>query len=177
MTTAVIGEALVDLVWPTGTAHISPHPGGSPANVAVGLHRLGRQVTLMTSWGDDPPGELVSAYLDSTGVEVHRLPSASGRTTIALAYLDEATGSARYAFLAAWDPVEIPIPPQTTLVRTGSLAAVVEPGATPGRSPAWTRWPPVPHRNGRRRPGCPGPGCRPRHGRRSGSTSAGRGSG
>lgn len=61
---------------------------------------------------------------------MHRLPSASGRTTIALAYLDDATGSARYDFLASWDPLDIPIAPQSTLVHTGSLAAVVEPGAT-----------------------------------------------
>jgi fructokinase len=130
MNTVVIGEALVDLAWRTGSARVSPHPGGSPANVAVGLRRLGRQATLMTCWGDDPPGELVRAHLDSTGVEVHRLNSASGRTTIALAYLHETTGSARYDFLATWDPVDIPIPPQTTLIHTGSLAAVIEPGAT-----------------------------------------------
>ncbi|MFC8427988.1 carbohydrate kinase [Streptomyces sp. NPDC057253] len=130
MTTVVIGEALVDLAWHTGGAHVVPHPGGSPANVAVGLHRLGQPAALMTCWGDDPPGDLVSAHLDSIGVTVHRLPSASGRTTIALAYLDDATGSARYDFLAAWDPQDITLQEGTTLVHTGSLAAVVEPGAT-----------------------------------------------
>ncbi|WP_030682360.1 carbohydrate kinase family protein [Streptomyces cellulosae] len=130
MTTIVIGEALVDLTWHTGTAHIVPHPGGSPANVAVGLHRLGQPASLMTCWGDDPPGDLVRAHLDSTGVRVHRLPSASGRTTIAVAYLDDATGSARYDFLATWDPQDIHLPDQATLIHTGSLAAVVEPGAT-----------------------------------------------
>lgn len=130
MTAVVIGEALVDLVWPADSTHLSPHPGGSPANVAVGLHRLGRAVTLMTCWGDDPPGELVRAHLHSISVEVHRLSSDSGRTTIALAYLDQATGAARYDFLATWDPAEIPIGPHTTLLHTGSLAAVVEPGAS-----------------------------------------------
>ncbi|TLS47771.1 carbohydrate kinase [Streptomyces montanus] len=130
MTTVVIGEALVDLAWRAGSAHIVPHPGGSPANVAVGLRRLGQPATLMTCWGDDLPGELVRAHLDSIGVDVHHLPSASARTTIALAYLDDTTGSAHYDFLAAWDPVDIPLPPQTTLIHTGSLAAVVEPGAT-----------------------------------------------
>ncbi|MEU1164673.1 carbohydrate kinase [Streptomyces sp. NPDC005921] len=130
MTTVVIGEVLVDLAWHTGTAHIVPHPGGSPANVAVGLHRLGHPATLMTCWGDDPPGDLVRAHLDSIDVRVHRLPSASGRTTIALAYLDDATGSARYDFLAAWDPQDIHLSEQAMLIHTGSLAAVVEPGAT-----------------------------------------------
>ena len=63
MTIAVIGEALVDLVWRTGTDHLTPHPGGSPANVALGLHRLGQPVTLLTCWGDDPPGTLIGSHL------------------------------------------------------------------------------------------------------------------
>ena len=130
MTALIIGEALVDVVWPAGGMRLTPHPGGSPANVAVGLRRLGRQVTLMTCWGDDPPGELVRVHLDATGVEVHRLPSDSDRTTIALAYLDQTTGGARYDFLPTWDPIQIPIDPSTTLLHTGSLAAVVEPGAS-----------------------------------------------
>lgn len=129
MTAVIIGEALVDVVWPAGSTHLSPHPGGSPANVAVGLRRLDRPVTLLTCWGDDPPGELVRLHLDTIGVDVHRLPSDSDRTTIALAYLDPATGAARYDFLPTWDPVEIPIDANTTLLHTGSLATVVEPGA------------------------------------------------
>lgn len=131
MTIVVVGEVLVDLVWPMGTDRIVPHPGGSPANVAIGLHRLDRQVTFLSCWGDDPPGELIDSYLAATGVPVRRIPSASGRSTIAHAYLDPATGSATYDFLAAWDPTEITVPAQTTLLHTGSLAAVVEPGATP----------------------------------------------
>src|SRR5690242_13252724 len=125
----VVGETLVDLVWHTGTGSIAPHPGGSPANVAIGLRRLGRPVSLITSWGDDAPGALVAEYLAGTGLEVLRAPSASGRTTVALAYVDDATGSATYDFLAAWDPDGIPVPDGTVVLHTGSLAAVVAPGA------------------------------------------------
>jgi fructokinase len=131
MTIAVVGEVLVDLVWPMGTDRIVPHPGGSPANVAIGLHRLDRQVTLLSCWGDDPPGALIDAYLSATGVDVRRLPSRSRCSTVAHAYLDPNTGSATYDFLAAWDPIEISVPADTTLIHTGSLAAVIEPGATP----------------------------------------------
>jgi fructokinase len=130
MTIAVIGEVLVDLVWPTGAGHLTPHPGGSPANVALGLHRLGRPVTLTTSWGDDPPGAMIASHLAATGVPVHRLRSASGRSTVALAYVDTDNGSATYDFLTAWDPAQIPLDPDVTLLHTGSLAAVVAPGAT-----------------------------------------------
>lgn len=131
MTIAVVGEVLVDLVWPTGTSNITPHPGGSPANVAIGLHRLERPVTLLSCWGDDPPGVLIDSYLAATGLPIHRLPSASRRSTIALAYLDTSTGGATYDFVTAWDPVEIAVPADVTLLHTGSLAVVVEPGATP----------------------------------------------
>jgi fructokinase len=130
MTVAVIGEVLVDLVWRTGADQVVPLPGGSPANVAIGLHRLGRPVTLVTCWGDDPPGALVDAHLASTGVDVHRVESASARTMLALAYVDATSGGATYDFLPRWDPVELPVDPQISLLHTGSLAAVVEPGAT-----------------------------------------------
>ncbi|MGW7287666.1 carbohydrate kinase family protein [Streptomyces sp. NPDC054847] len=129
MTAVVIGEALVDLVWRSGGASIAPIPGGSPANVAVGLHRLDRPVRLTSCWGDDPPGVLVGDYLYATGVPIDRVESVSGRTTLALAYVDDATGAATYDFLANWDPLLSELPSDVTLVHTGSLAIVVEPGA------------------------------------------------
>lgn len=125
----VVGESLVDLIWRPGAEHVVPVPGGSPANVAVGLHRLGRPATLVTVWGDDPPGELVRAHLESTGVDVRRAHSEAGRTTLAIAYLDD-DGAATYDFLAAWDPSELPVPEDTAVLHTGSLAVVVEPGAS-----------------------------------------------
>lgn len=125
----VVGESLVDLIWRRGAEHVVPVPGGSPANVAVGLHRLGRPTTLVTLWGDDPPGELVAQHLESTGVPVHRVRGEADRTTLALAYLDD-EGSATYDFLTAWDPSELPVPADTGVLHTGSLAVVVEPGAS-----------------------------------------------
>lgn len=125
----VVGEALVDLLWRRGAQEARAVPGGSPANVAVGLHRLGRPVTLVTTWGDDPPGELVRDHLAGIGVEVRRAATDSGRTAVALAFLDDG-GAASYDFLATWDPRELPMPTDTTVVHTGSLAIVVEPGAS-----------------------------------------------
>ena len=44
MRTLVIGESLIDIVHrPDGSAR--EHVGGSPANVAIGLARLGHEVT------------------------------------------------------------------------------------------------------------------------------------
>jgi fructokinase len=129
MTALVIGEVLVDLVWRTGTDQIVPHPGGSPANVALGLHRLGRPVTLMTCWGNDPAGALVQTHLAGTGMNVRRIENASARTTIALAYIDETSRSATYDFMTAWDPGPLPVAPGVTLLHTGSLAGAIAPGA------------------------------------------------
>ena len=50
----VVGEALVDLVGQRGDRTFSAHPGGSPANVALGLGRLGVAVTLKTRLGGMP---------------------------------------------------------------------------------------------------------------------------
>ncbi|MYS80618.1 hypothetical protein [Embleya scabrispora] len=48
----VVGQALVDLGYANGRAPAA-HPGGSPADVAVGLGRLGAPVRLIT-WDPDP---------------------------------------------------------------------------------------------------------------------------
>lgn len=66
-------------------------------------------MTLATCWGDDPPGTLIASHLAATGVPVHRLRSTSGRSTVALAYVDAGNGSATHDFLTAWDPIDIPL--------------------------------------------------------------------
>lgn len=107
-------------------------------NVAVGLHRLERCVRVATCWGDDPPGELVVAYLDRVEVPVERARSASDRTTLALAYVNVATDAANYGFLTAWDQDQLPVPDDTVLLHTGSLAIVLEAGAERPRAAART---------------------------------------
>ena len=71
----VVGEALVDLVGQRGGRTLAVHPGGSPANVALGLGRLGVPVTLMTRLGRDSFGDMVRNHLEASGVEVHGGPS------------------------------------------------------------------------------------------------------
>ena len=51
----VVGEALIDEVVDGGA--VARHPGGSPANVALGLARLGVTTRLHTSVGDDEDGQ------------------------------------------------------------------------------------------------------------------------
>ena len=125
-TALVIGEALVDVVE-TGSTRTS-HPGGSPANVALGLGRLGRDVALATRLGDDAAGRAVVAHLTASGVRLTPGSLDAARTSVATAHVDPA-GVATYEFDLAWDwPGGLPDAPPI-VVHTGSIAAVLEPGA------------------------------------------------
>lgn len=89
-----IGECLIDLIASKGSDLISGdsldiREGGAPANVAVGLARLGIPVQLRTVLGDDPFGERLYAKLAAEGIDVSRVRVAeSTPTTIALAWAD-----------------------------------------------------------------------------------------
>ncbi|WP_449385837.1 carbohydrate kinase family protein [Cellulomonas soli] len=122
----VVGEALVDVVRRLdGT--VEEHPGGSPANVAVTLGRLGRPVHLLTCLGDDEPGRRVRDWLGASGVDVVGGLEAGTRTSTATATLDT-TGAATYVFDIDWH-VDTTALPTAGLVHTGSIAAVLRPGA------------------------------------------------
>jgi len=124
----VVGEALVDVVRePDGTQ--TAHAGGSPANVAFGLARLGRSVELLTSLGDDAYGALVRDHVESSGALV-ATGTAAERTSVATANLDE-HGVATYDFDLEWALPEGPATiPDPVVVHTGSIAAVLQPGAS-----------------------------------------------
>ena len=126
----VVGEALIDVVErPDGTR--DQHPGGSPANVALGLGRLGRQVDLLTWLGQDTDGDLVRRHLRGSGVHVLEGNRSALRTPVATAHIDEA-GVATYAFDLEWDLPESwdEAPGDPLVVHTGSIATVLQPGGT-----------------------------------------------
>lgn len=124
--TLVVGEALVDVV-PDRDGHPQDLPGGSPANVAITLGRLGRDVRLVTVLGDDPRGRLVRSWLEASGVSVLAQAPASGRTSSAAVTLDE-TGAATYDFDLAWDLADVPRE-DCDVFHVGSIATVLAPGA------------------------------------------------
>src|SRR4051795_1841515 len=98
----VVGEALVDLMGQRGGRTLAAHPGGSPANVALGLARLGNPVTLKTRVGRDAFGAMVRDHLEASGVVVDAGPGDDKvSTTIAIATL--AAGIASYDFRIEWD--------------------------------------------------------------------------
>ncbi|MFB7914541.1 carbohydrate kinase [Streptomyces sp. NPDC056061] len=122
----VIGECVADIVRLPGEA-ARVHPGGSPANVALGLARLAHATTLLTQLGPDDNGRLIGDHLAGAGVEV-RTDGAPVPTPSAAVSLDR-DGRAAYAFEIAWTlaPVAPARPPHH--VHTGSIAAVMEPGS------------------------------------------------
>jgi len=123
----VVGEALVDLVGQRGGRTFSAHPGGSPANVALGLARLGVPVTLKTRLGRDAFGEMILAHLKASGVRVDADGGEGAKTTLAIATL--AAGIASYDFRIDWDLEALPpLSVETRCLHTGSLATVLQPG-------------------------------------------------
>lgn len=124
----VVGEALVDLVGEAGGSTFVAHPGGSPANVAVGLRRLGSSARLVTRLGPDPFGDLVRDHLEADGVEVDPGRARGTQTSLAIASLD--SGTATYDFRITWDVEAIAdVEPGTLALHTGSLATALAPGS------------------------------------------------
>ena len=139
----VVGEALVDVVdrgvvppaAASGTTDGSPgdarrvdrHPGGSPANVALGLARLGHDVRFATRLGRDEDGVLVRRHLEADGVRLTEGSLVDDRTSTATATLDS-TGAATYVFDLHWDLPEVDLTGVAHL-HTGSIAATLAPGA------------------------------------------------
>ncbi|MFF2142379.1 carbohydrate kinase [Kitasatospora sp. NPDC058190] len=121
----VIGECVADIVRTDGAPDVV-HPGGSPANLAYGLARLGRPAVLLTELGPDANGRLIRAHLESAGVEVRAAEVA--RTPSAVVRLD-GQGRARYTFDVGWTlpPTDLTVTPAA--VHFGSIGAVSEPGA------------------------------------------------
>ncbi|AMM33524.1 PfkB domain protein [Sinomonas atrocyanea] len=126
MNVLVIGESLVDIIHaPSGTEE---HPGGSPANVALGLARLGVRTSFLTALGTDRRGQAVADHLAGAGVAVLAESWSAPATSTASAYIAD-DGAARYAFDLAWAlPADIRLP-VADHVHIGSVAAFLAPGA------------------------------------------------
>ena len=124
---AVAGEVITDLVPAGEDGLFRAAPGGSPANVAVGLGRLGLDVDFATQLGDDAYGEMMRRHLEESGVTLLGDPVGPAPTSVANVRLD-ARGEASYDFDVVWDPPQPPVEREYSLVHTGSIATLVGPG-------------------------------------------------
>ncbi|HCX86051.1 MAG TPA: carbohydrate kinase [Micrococcales bacterium] len=127
MQALVIGEALVDIVQRPG-AEPEVYPGGSPANVAIGLARLGRDVQLLTWLGEDKYGDQVRHHLESSRVRIASGSQRAERTSTAAATIAD-DGSATYDFDLTIDYPDHQVADDVVVVHLGSIGAVLQPGA------------------------------------------------
>lgn len=122
----VVGEALVDVVTDSAGV-LAELPGGSSANVALTLGRLGRSCSLATTLARDARGDAVRDWLVDGGVVVDVVEPDTGRTSTANVTLDE-QGLPTYDFDLTWDRKEIGTV-GIDVLHVGSIAAVLAPGA------------------------------------------------
>jgi fructokinase len=123
----VIGEALTDILCgPDGGR--GARPGGSPANVALGLARLDHVVRLATRVGQDDNGRELLRHLLGGGVELTDGSVVPGSSPTATAVLDE-HGSATYTFDLHWDIAPSTLDLVPGHLHTGSIATALSPGA------------------------------------------------
>src|SRR5215211_3773156 len=90
---AVAGEALVDFVPAGGPGVFRAAPGGSPANVAVGLARLRVPTRLLARIADDLLGHRLRAHLDANGVDLSFAVRAAEPTSLAIGVVALHAGS------------------------------------------------------------------------------------
>ena len=124
----VIGESLIDVVHAPGERPVE-HVGGSAANAAVALARLGRPVWFASAFGEDDRGRRIRSHLHAEGVRWAADPLSLEHTSVAVAKLDD-QGVATYTFDIAWQlhPLREDLP-APAVVQVSSLAPTLEPGA------------------------------------------------
>lgn len=85
----VLGDAVVDLL-PEGEGRLLQCPGGAPANVAVGIARLGGQSAFIGRVGDDPFGRFMYKTLVDERVDVRQMRlDPAHRTSTVVVDLDD----------------------------------------------------------------------------------------
>ncbi|MBG0520962.1 aminoimidazole riboside kinase [Enterobacter cloacae] len=94
----VLGDAVVDLL-PEGDGKLLQCPGGAPANVAVGIARLGGKSAFIGRVGDDPFGRFMHKTLADEQVDVQRMRlDPAHRTSTVVVDLDE-QGERSFTFM------------------------------------------------------------------------------
>ncbi len=86
--TLCMGELLIDMIQTDEPMTFRAHPGGAPANVAVGISRLGGKSAFMGKVGQDNFGSYLDNTLKNNNVDTQGLKR-GGKTAVALISLDE----------------------------------------------------------------------------------------
>ncbi len=131
----VIGEVLIDLI-PAGVDR-KPIVGGGPANTAKALSQLGVNTQFIDGISTDDYGQMAKAELVASGVKLDYVKYSDKPTCLAIVSLSE-SGSASYKFVIentatfdfTPDWLANPQSDRPSLLHIGTLATVIEPGAS-----------------------------------------------
>jgi fructokinase len=133
---AVAGEALVDFVPAGGDGVFRAAPGGSPANVAVGLARQEVPTRLLARIADDLLGHRLRSHLVGNGVDLSFAVRAAEPTSLAIVAVGR-DGVVEYDFrvegTADWQWAEHELggalDGNVVALHAGSIALTMPPGA------------------------------------------------
>jgi len=131
----VAGEVLIDLI-PDGSDR-KPIVGGGPANTAKALSKLEIDTQFIDGISSDEYGQMAKKELFGSGVKLDYVKYSDKPTCLAIISLSD-SGSASYEFVidntSTFDFTSTWLPnPQTerpALLHIGTLATVIEPGAS-----------------------------------------------
>jgi fructokinase len=131
----VIGEALIDVVH-TPDGLVQNIVGGSPANTAVALSRLGIKTFMKSRTSLDEFGQVIRNYLETEKVDLSLGVIAKEPSTVIKAFIQN-DRSAKYeadligASDFCWNDKELEFGESNfTFVHLGSLTSYVQPGAS-----------------------------------------------
>ncbi len=142
-----LGELLIDFVATERGESLGDvstfvrAPGGAPANVAVGVARLGVPSGFIGKVGDDPFGHHLADVLRSEGVDVTQLRfDAAARTALAFVSLSE-TGDRDFMFYRhpsadmrhQPDEIDAEALASARILHIGSISTIAEPAASATR--------------------------------------------
>lgn len=95
----VIGDAAVDLI-PEGDMYLKL-PGGTGANVAVALSRLGMDSALICKLGNDPPAEFLTDVFKREKVDIQHVSSSERcKTSLIIVSIDD-SGERDFTFMVS----------------------------------------------------------------------------
>lgn len=122
-----LGETVFDIIF-KDELPVTAKPGGSMLNTAVSLGRTGIPVSFISDYGQDPPGNLISDFLEKNNVSARFTDRfTDGNTAIALAFLD-ANRNAEYTFYKSFPAqrlnIAFPVIQPDDVVLFGSFYAI-----------------------------------------------------
>jgi fructokinase len=131
----VVGEVLIDLI-PESADH-KPIVGGGPANTAKALSKLGIDTQFIDGISSDQYGQMAKNDLKTAGVKLDYVKYSDKPTCLAIVSISN-SGSATYEFITentatfefTLDWLPNPQADHPSLLHIGTLATVIEPGAS-----------------------------------------------